>query len=105
MTNKQKNLTKREICKIIQQKIGISKLYAASFLDDLIEEIISEFKKNTNVKIHNFGTFTLRMKNERIGRDPKSKKTYIINKRNVVTFKISKILERKINNERISKKT
>tara|TARA_B100001741_G_C16175285_1_gene424215 strand:- start:197 stop:508 length:312 start_codon:yes stop_codon:yes gene_type:complete len=101
--NKRKNLTKKEICKIINQELGISKLYSASFLDNLFDEIISEFKTNTNVKIHNFGTFTLRNKGERLGRDPKSLKTYIINKRNVVTFKISKKLEEKINNEWKSK--
>jgi|TARA_B110000211_G_C14090075_1_gene558538 nucleoid DNA-binding protein len=94
---KRTNLTKKDISNTIQEKFGLSKNYAAIFLDDLINELISDFKNNKDVKIHNFGSFKTMKKNKRIGRNPKNKEIHLIEERNVLTFKISKLLDKQLN--------
>ena len=61
-------------------------------------KFIRKFKRKGKVKISNFGTFILRHKKPRIGRNPKTKKETIISERNVILFKPSKFLKNKINN-------
>ena len=69
-------------------------------VNDIIEVIVSGLEKNNIVKIHNFGTFKLKKKNRRIGRNPKTKKEVMIEDRNVITFKISKNVIKYINQEK-----
>ena len=72
-------------------KLGLSKILDV-ILDDLLN-IIVENLKDKKVKISNFGTFEIRYKNERVGRNPKTKEKKIISARNVVLFKPSKNLK------------
>ena len=58
---------------------------------------MQELKKNGKVKITNFGTFIVRKKNSRIGRNPKTKEIKTISERNVILFKPSKEFKKKIN--------
>ena len=67
-------------------------------MEDIFEVLLKSLKEKGKVKISNFGTFTLRHKKSRIGRNPKTKKEAIISERNVVLFKPSKFLKNKINN-------
>ncbi len=83
-------------------RIGYSKKISSNLLEDTIDIIIDNLKKHGKVKITNFGTFTMRKKNEREGRNPKTKEKKIITKRRVVLFKPSKIFKDYINsNEEI----
>ena len=66
-------------------------------VNDLIEQIIIGLKINKIVKIHNFGTFKLRKKNARIGRNPKTKEEVMIAPRNVISFLPSKHILKKLN--------
>ena len=59
--------------------------------------MIINLKKDEIIKISNFGNFKVKMKNERIGRNPKTKQTAKISARKVVSFKASKILKSRIN--------
>jgi len=95
---KRANLTKKDISITIQERFGLSKKYAANFFDDLIRELIVELKNNKNVKIHNFGSFRTIKKNKRIGRNPKNKEIHLIDERNVLSFKVSKLLDKQLNN-------
>ena len=61
--------------------------------------IAIDLLKNKKVKISNFGTFILKKKNKRIGRNPKTKEEKIISERNVILFKPSKELKNYINDE------
>ena len=92
------NLTKKDITKSIYLQIGLSKKIIDLFLDDIIKIIITNIKTNRKVKIAKFGTFTLKKKNQRIGRNPKTKEQKIITERNVILFKPSNILKKIINN-------
>ena len=91
------NLTKQEIVNSIFMQIGYSKKVAETLLEDFFDIILESLKKNKKVKISKFGTFELRKKKSRIGRNPKTKEKKIISERNVVLFKPSKELKNKIN--------
>ncbi|MDC0142840.1 HU family DNA-binding protein [Candidatus Pelagibacter sp.] len=91
------NLTKKDLVNSLYLQIGYSKKISENLLEDFFEIIFSTLKKNKKVKIAKFGTFTIRLKNSRIGRNPKTKENKIISKRNVVLFRPSKELKKKIN--------
>ena len=91
------NLTKKDIISSIYMKLGFSKRILDIILNDLLNIIVENLKKNKKVKISNFGTFTIRFKKSRIGRNPKTLKQTIISDRNVVLFKPSKDLKNFIN--------
>tara|TARA_B100002052_G_C15837523_1_gene578515 strand:- start:1220 stop:1519 length:300 start_codon:yes stop_codon:yes gene_type:complete len=91
------NLTKKDIINSIYLQIGFSKNISENLLEDFFEIILENLIKNQKVKIAKFGTFELRKKTKRIGRNPKTKETKIISERNVVLFKPSKELKNYIN--------
>ena len=91
------NLTKRDIINSIYMQLGFSKKILDTILDDILYIIIENLKKNKKVKISNFGTFEIRRKKEREGRNPKTKEKKFISARNVVLFKASKDFKKFIN--------
>ena len=94
--NKKTNFTKKDISKKIELKLGISNLYIYEIIDDLIIFLKKEIgEKQLNIK--NFGTFKLLSKNERVGRNPKTNKTYMISARKSLSFIPSKKLNKKMN--------
>ena len=92
------NLTKKEIINSVFMQIGFSKKMSESILEDIMTDIVKNLKKFKVVKISNFGTFHIRFKKSRIGRNPKTKEKKIIKERNVVLFKPSKDFKNYINN-------
>ena len=84
------NLTKKDLTNSIYMQIGFSKLVSESLIDEFFYLILLNLKKEKIVKLSNFGTFILRVKNPRIGRNPKTREKKEISKRNVVLFKPSK---------------
>ena len=91
------NLTKEEIVNSIYMQIGYSKKISENLLEDFFEIIFNSLKKNNKVKIAKFGTFQVRFKKSRIGRNPKTKEKKVISERKVILFKTSKELKKKIN--------
>ncbi len=92
------NLTKKEIVNSIYMQLGFSKKLIENLLEDIFEVLLDCLKQKNKVKISNFGTFILRHKKSRVGRNPKTKKETLISERNVILFKPSKYLKRKVNN-------
>lgn len=90
------NLTKKNISKIIHLKIGLSSKKVDLIVDDFIQ-ILKYLIKNKEINIKNFGTFKIIYKNERVGRNPKNKKNYVIKARKSLSFRISKKLNNQIN--------
>ena len=84
------NLTKKDLTNFIYMQIGFSKQVSESLIDEFFSLILLNLKKEKIVKLSNFGTFMLRVKNPRIGRNPKTREKKVISKRNVVLFKPSK---------------
>ena len=93
------NLTKKDITNSIYMQIGFSKKISETLLEDILEIILKNIIEHKKVKIAKFGTFTLRNKKQRIGRNPKTKETKIITERNVILFKPSKEFKAYINKD------
>ena len=96
------NLTKKYLFNSVYMQIGFSKQISENLIDEFLSNIISSLITEGTLKISNFGTFSIRKKKERIGRNPKTKEEKIISSRNVVLFKPSKdfkILINQIDNE------
>ncbi len=91
------NITKKNIINSIYMQIGFSKNISENLLEDFINLIITNLKKNKKIKISKFGTFTIRNKKSRVGRNPLTKEKKIISKRDVVLFKPSKEFKSFIN--------
>ena len=91
------NLTKKNLVNLIYMQLGFSKQISENLIEDFFQTIISNLKKEKKLKLTNFGTFVIREKNSRIGRNPKTKEKKVISKRNVVLFKPSKEFKNFIN--------
>jgi len=92
------NLTKKEIINSIYMQIGFSKKISENLFEDVFQIILKNIITKKKVKIAKFGTFIIRKKKERIGRNPKTKEEKIISERNVILFKPSNELKQFINN-------
>ena len=91
------NITRDDIAEFINNEFGLTKKDCINLVNDIIEEIIEGLNEHNIVKIHNFGTFKLRRKNARIGRNPKTKEEVMIAPRNVISFFPSKHILKKLN--------
>ena len=91
------NLTKKEIINSIYMQLGYSKKISENLLEDFLSIILENLIKNKKVKIPKFGTFSIRHKKSRIGRNPRTLEKKIITERNVILFKPSKDLKNFIN--------
>ena len=78
-------------------QIGFSKQISENLIEDFFQIIIENLTKEKTLKLSNFGTFSIRQKKSRVGRNPKTKKEAIISQRNVVLFKASKEFREFIN--------
>ena len=87
-----KNITRDDIAEYINQEFGLTKKDCNNLVNDILEQIIEGLTSEKIVKIHNFGTFKLKHKKERIGRNPKTKQNFMISERNVISFIPSKII-------------
>ncbi len=94
---KKKNFTKKEISRKINSEMGLTKFYAEKLLDDLIEILQAQIKKE-NLNIKNFGLFKLNKKKERVGRNPKTNEVHTIIARKSISFTASKNLKIFIDN-------
>ena len=92
------NLSKKDLVNIIYMQIGFSKQITESIVNEFFSIIISNLCKKKSIKISKFGTFLIRSKNSRIGRNTKTKEEKEISKRNVVLFKPSKEFKDLLNN-------
>jgi len=84
------NLTKKDLINSVYMQIGFSKNVSENLIDDFLSMIIENLKFEKKLKISKFGTFSIRSKKSRIGRNPLTKENKVISDRNVVLFKPSK---------------
>ena len=93
------NLTKKDLVNQIYMQLGFSKLISENLVNDFLSTIILNLKEEKKLKLSGFGTFSMRSKKSRVGRNPKTKETKIISSRDVVLFKASKEFKEFINNK------
>ena len=91
------NLTKKDLINAVYMQIGYSKKISETLIDDFFEIILDNLIMNKKVKIAKFGTFILKKKSSRIGRNPKTKEETTINERNVITFRASREFKKFVN--------
>tara|TARA_Y100001958_G_scaffold130295_1_gene99138 strand:+ start:361 stop:657 length:297 start_codon:yes stop_codon:yes gene_type:complete len=93
------NLTKKDLVNVIYMQLGFSKHVAENLLNDFLSTIISNIKDEKKLKLSKFGTFIIRKKKSRIGRNPKTRESKVISSRDVVLFKPSKEFKEYINDK------
>ena len=92
------NLTKKNLVNLIYMQIGYSKQISENLIDEFFSLIVKFLNEEKKIKISKFGTFSVRKKNSRIGRNPKTKEEKKISERSVVLFKPSKDFKELVNN-------
>ena len=93
------NLTKKDLINSIYMQIGFSKNISENLIDDFLSTIVENLKNEKKLKLSKFGTFSLRSKKSRIGRNPKTKEQKTISDRDVVLFKASKEFKDLVNSK------
>ena len=91
------NLTKKDLVNLVYMQLGFSKQISENLIEDFLSTIVSNIKNEKKLKLSKFGTFTIRQKKSRIGRNPKTKEIKVIASRNVVLFKPSKEFKEFVN--------
>ena len=95
-----RTLTRVDLCEAVYRNIGLSRSDSAMLVEAVLEELAEALEKEGTVKISSFGTFTLRMKGERTGRNPRTGEEVAIPPRRVVAFRASQVLKQRINADR-----
>ena len=93
-----KTLTRADLSEAVYQQVGLSRSESSSLVESVLEEICKAAVRGETIKLSSFGTFTIRSKNERIGRNPKTGEEVPISPRRVMVFKPSNILKAKVIN-------
>ena len=93
------NLTKKDLINSVYMQIGFSKNISENLIDDFLITVVKNLKKEKKLKLSKFGTFSVRTKKSRIGRNPKTKEQKTISDRDVVLFKASKEFKDLINSK------
>ena len=93
------NLTKKDLINSVYMQIGFSKNISENLIDDFFGTIIENLRNEKKLKLSKFGTFSIRSKKSRIGRNPLTKVQKIISERDVVLFKASKEFKDLVNSK------
>lgn len=92
-----KTITRADVAETIYEEIGLSRKDSTDILDMILDEVVQELTKGNDVKLSSFGTFSLRDKKARAGRNPKTGVEAIISSRRVISFKPSQTMRKIIN--------
>ena len=91
------NLTKKDLVNLVYMQLGFSKQISENLIEDFLSTIVSNIKEEKKLKLSKFGTFSIRKKKSRIGRNPKTREIKVISSRDVVLFKPSKEFKEFVN--------
>lgn len=89
-------LTRADLAEILNRQIGLSRADAAMMIESILDHMMTAVLDGENVKISGFGTFVLRDKGERVGRNPKTGVEVPITPRRVLTFRASQGMRQKV---------
>ena len=92
-----KTITRADVAEAIYEEIGLSRKDSNDILDMILDEMTNELVKGNDVKLSSFGTFALRNKKARAGRNPKTGVEDVISPRRVISFKPSQTMRKIIN--------
>ncbi len=97
-------ITRAELSENVYKQLGLSRTESAKLVDDVLEQISASLVRGDKVKLSSFGSFSIRSKSERIGRNPKSGVEVPITPRRVATFKASQLMKDAVNKNLTRKK-
>lgn len=89
-------LTRADLAETINRKLGLSRAESLAMVESILARMCAALARGENVKISGFGSFVLRDKNERVGRNPKTGVEVPITPRRVLTFRASQLLKERI---------
>ena len=92
-----KTITRADVAETIYEEIGLSRIDSTDILDMILDEIVHELSRGKDVKLSSFGTFSLRDKKARAGRNPKTGIDAVISSRRVISFKPSQTMRKIVN--------
>lgn len=95
-----KTVTRAQLSEAVYQEVGLSRNESAELLEAVLNEVSNALAKGGTVKISSFGSFTVRQKGQRIGRNPKTGEEVPIHPRKVLVFRPSQVLKNRINRDR-----
>ena len=90
-------VTRADLCEAVYQRVGLSRTESAELVEDVLAEMSDAITRGETVKLSSFGSFVVRSKGERIGRNPKTGIEVPIMPRRVMVFKPSNVLKSRIN--------
>jgi integration host factor subunit alpha len=93
----EKTLTRADLSTAVYKEIGLSLQECNALVDAVIDEVSVALENNETVKLSSFGTFGLRKKKERVGRNPKTGVEVPITSRTVLSFNASNLLKARVN--------
>jgi integration host factor subunit alpha len=96
-----RTITRADLCEAVYQKVGLSRTESASLVETVLKEICDAVARGENVKLSSFGSFIVRDKGERIGRNPKTGVEVPIEPRRVMVFKPSNVMKARVNGESV----
>ena len=91
-----RTITRADLSEAVYQRLGLSRAESAQLVEQVLREICDSLERGENVKLSSFGSFIVRSKNERIGRNPKTGVEVPIAPRRVLTFRASQLLRDQI---------
>ena len=92
-----KTVTRADLCEAVYQKVGLSRTESATLVEAVLNEITDSLERGETVKLSSFGSFVIRQKGQRVGRNPKTGTEVPISPRRVMVFKPSAILKERLN--------
>ncbi len=95
-----KTRTRADLTEAVYQAVGLSRHESSQLVESVLETIGERLEQGETVKLSSFGTFQVRSKNERVGRNPKTGEEVAITPRRVLTFRASHVLKDRINEKR-----
>ncbi len=90
-------VTRAQLSEAVYQEVGLSRIESAELVESVIAEISGALERGEMVKISSFGSFAVRQKGQRIGRNPKTGQEVPISPRRVLVFRASHVLKDQIN--------
>lgn len=90
-------LTRADLTEAIYEEVGLSRNESADLVESVLEEVASCLVRGENVKVSSFGSFLVRQKNGRMGRNPKTGEEVPIDPRRVLVFRPSQVMKDRIN--------
>ncbi len=92
-----KTTTRADLTEAVYREHGVSRVESSVFVERILDEVASALERGETVKVSSFGTFSVRSKRERMGRNPKTGEEVPITPRRVITFRASHVLKEQIN--------